>query len=118
MTSPRLSPLDRVLRVVTDIRPGESVTALLLAANVFLYLTASSVAKVLREPLILAGGGTSLTGAQIRSYTNSGAALLLLIVVPLYGRLASRVPRRRLMNIVTPAFVACSWLRCWPGAVR
>ena len=107
MTSPRLSPLDRVLRVVTDVRPGESVTAALLAANVFLYLTASSVAKVLREPLILAGGGTSLTGAQIRSYTNSGAALLLLIVVPLYGRLASRVPRRRLMNIVTPAFVAC-----------
>jgi AAA family ATP:ADP antiporter len=107
VTGPRPSPLDRLLRVVTDVRAGEGVTAALLALNVFLYLSATQVAKVLREPLILAGGGTSLSGAQLKSYTNTAAALLLLIVVPLYARLASRVPRRRLMNIVTPLFVAC-----------
>jgi AAA family ATP:ADP antiporter len=103
----RPSALDRVLRIVSDVRPGEAVTAVLLALNVFLYLSATQIAKVLREPLILAGGGTSMTGAQLKSYTNTAAALLLLIVVPLYGRLAGRVPRRRLMNIVTPAFVLC-----------
>jgi len=103
----RPSWLDRLLRVVSDVRAGEGVTAALLALNVFLYLSATQVAKVLREPLILAGGGTSLTGAQLKSYTNTAAALLLLVVVPLYGRLASRVPRRRLMNIVTPVFVLC-----------
>ena len=101
------SALDRVLRIVSDVRPGEGVTAVLLALNVFLYLSATQIAKVLREPLILAGGGTSMTGAQLKSYTNTAAALLLLVVVPLYGRLAGRVPRRRLMNIVTPTFVLC-----------
>lgn len=104
--SAQLSPLDRVLRIVTEVRAGEGVTAALLALNVFLYLSATQVAKVLREPLILAGGGTGLSGAQLKSYTNTAAALLLLAVVPLYGRLAGRVPRRRLMNIVTPVFVA------------
>jgi AAA family ATP:ADP antiporter len=103
----RATPLDRVLRVFADVRSGEGVTALLLALNVFLYLSSTQVAKVLREPLILLGGGTNLTGAQLKSYTNTAAALLLLLVVPLYGKLAGSVPRRRLMNIVTPAFVAC-----------
>ena len=107
MTTARPSALDRLLRIVTDVRPGEGVTAALLALNVFLYLSATQLAKVLREPLILAGGGTAMTGAQLKSYTNTAAALLLLVVVPLYGRLAGRVPRRRLMNIVTPAFVLC-----------
>lgn len=107
MTAPRPSLLDRGLRVVTDVRPGEGVTAVLLALNVFLYLSATQIAKVLREPLILAGGGTTLSGAQLKSYTNTAAALLLVLVVPLYGKLAGRVPRRRLMNIVTPIFVAC-----------
>jgi ATP:ADP antiporter, AAA family len=105
--SPRPTVLDRLLRPFTDVRPGEATTALLLALAVFLYMSSTNVAKVLREPLILAGGGTSLTGAQMKSYTSAAAAVLLLVVVPLYGRLAGRVPRRRLMNIVTPAFVAC-----------
>lgn len=105
--SRRLTALDRLLRPFTDVRAGEAVTALLLALAVFLYMASTNVAKVLREPLILAGGGTALTGAQQKSYTNAAAAVLLLLVVPLYGRLANRVPRSRLMNIVTPAFVAC-----------
>jgi len=101
------SPLDRFLRLFTDIRPGEAATALLLALNVFLFLSSYYVAKVLREPLILAGGGTTLTGPQLKSYTATGAALLLLIAVPAYGALAGRVPRRRLINIVTAIFLAC-----------
>jgi AAA family ATP:ADP antiporter len=106
-SSPRPSLLDRALRVFADVRAGEAVTALLLAATGFCFLASANVAKVLREPLILVGGGTALSGAQLKSYTSAGAALLLLAVVPLYGRLAGRVPRRRLMNIVSPVFVAC-----------
>ena len=37
--------LDRALRVVADVRAGESPTALLLALNVFLILTAHYVLK-------------------------------------------------------------------------
>jgi AAA family ATP:ADP antiporter len=103
----RPGPLDRFLKLFTDVRPGEGGTALLLALNVFLFLMAYYVAKVLREPLILTGGGPELTGAQLKSYTAAGQALVLVLAVPLYGALAGRVPRRRLINVVTGVFVAC-----------
>ena len=102
-----MRPLDRFLRLFTDVREGEGTTALLLALNVFLFLMAYYVAKVLREPLILTGGGPELTGAQLKSYTAAGQALVLAVAVPLYGALAGRVPRRRLINVVTGVFVAC-----------
>lgn len=99
---PRPSTLDRFLRLFSEVRPGEGVSAVLLAANVFLILTSYYLVKVLREPLILASGG-----AEIRSYSAAGQAILLLGAVPLYGRLASRWPRRRLINLVTLFFAAC-----------
>ncbi len=107
MTSPfrmerPLSPIDRTLKLFTDIRGGESTTALLLMINVFLLLTAYYVIKVLREPLILAGGG-----AELKSYSSAGQAILLLGAVPLYGVLANRFPRKRLINLVTLFFTAC-----------
>ncbi len=99
------SAVDRFLRLFTEVRGGESTTALLLALNVFLFLMAYSVIKVLREPLILAGGGDTLSGAQLKAYTAAGSVLLLAVIVPLYGELAGRVPRRRLINIVSAIFV-------------
>ena len=97
-----LSPTDRFLKLFTDVRGGESTTALLLMLNVFLLLTAYYVIKVVREPLILAGGG-----AELKSYSSAGQAILLLGAVPLYGMLANHFPRRRLINLVTVFFVAC-----------
>src|SRR3990170_2202175 len=102
MSERQASPLDRFLRLFTDVRAGEGATALLLALNVFLLLTSYSIAKVLREPLILAGGG-----AELKSYTSAGQALLLLVLVPAYGALAARVPRRTLIRAVTGFFLAC-----------
>jgi AAA family ATP:ADP antiporter len=96
------SPLDRFLRLFTDVRPGEGATALALGLNVFLLLTSYSITKVLREPLILAGGG-----AEVKSYTAAGQALLLLVLVPAYGALAARVPRRTLIRAVTGFFLVC-----------
>ena len=98
--SQRLSPTDRFLRLFTDVRAGESGTVLLLMLNIFLILTAYSVMKVLREPLILAGGG-----AEVKAYSAAGQAVVLLAAVPLYAALAGRFPRRRLINIVTAIFV-------------
>ena len=97
------SALDRFLRLFTEVRAGESATALLLCSNVFVLLTAYSILKVLREPLILAGG----SGAELRAYSSAGQALLLLGIVPLYGWVAGRVPRRRLIDGVTMVFVMC-----------
>ena len=46
-------PLERFLRLFTDVRDGEGPQLLLLALNVFLILTAYYVMKPVREALIL-----------------------------------------------------------------
>lgn len=83
-------------------RPGEGVTAVLLSLNVFLILTAYYVLKPVREALILGEGSP-----ELKSYMSAGQVLLLAFVVPFYGRLASGLPRRRLINLVTAFFAAC-----------
>src|SRR4051794_18668783 len=96
------SRLDRVLAPFTDVRAGEGPTALLMLVNVFLLLVCYSVIRTVREPLILLGGG-----AEVRSYAAAGQALLLMGFVPLYGFVASRVDRMKLIVGVTLFFVAC-----------
>lgn len=103
MASPqRLSPVDRFLRLFTDIRAGESHTALLLTLNVFLLLTAYYVLKVVREALILTD-----FGAEAAAYASAGQVLLLAALVPAYGLLAGKVPRGKLINIVTVICIGC-----------
>ncbi len=111
MTSPAGWPrtarggvLDRALRAFSDVRAGEAPTVLLLTLNVFILLTAYYILKVVREPLVLAIG---TSGAEIKSRAAAGQAVLLLLLVPVYGAIAARVPRRRLINLVTGFFVAC-----------
>jgi len=98
----RPSVLDRALRLFTDIRSGEAPTALLLMLNIFLIFVAYSIMKVLRDVLVLAGGRV-----ERLAISSGGQALVLLAVVPLYGLIASRVPRRQLINVVTVFFVVC-----------
>jgi AAA family ATP:ADP antiporter len=95
------SLLDRALSVFADVRAGEGVTALLLAANIFGIIAFYSVVKAVRDGLVLAEGG-----AVVASYAAAGQALLLLGVVPLYGAIASRVDRLRLVSGVTIFFAS------------
>jgi len=92
--------LDRALSVFTDVRTGEGATALLMLVNVFLLLICYSVIKTAREPLILLGGG-----AEVRSYSAAGQALVLMGFVPLYSWFASRVDRVKLLVGVSLFFV-------------
>lgn len=94
--------LDRVLRVFGDVRPGEAVTVLLMLFSLFLLLVGYAVAKVVREPLILSTGG-----AEMASYASAAQALTLMGFVPLYGWLASRVDRLRLITFFLLFFLAC-----------
>jgi AAA family ATP:ADP antiporter len=96
-------PLERFLRLFTDVRDGEGVQLLLLALNVFLILTAYYLMKPVREALILDQPG----GAELKAYAYAAQALVLFAAVPLYGALATHLPRRRLINIVTAFFIAC-----------
>ncbi len=98
----RPSVLDRALRLFTDVHAGESPTALLLMLNIFLIFVAYSIMKVMREVLVLSQGEV-----QGKAISAGGQALVLLAAVPLYGMIASRVPRRLLINVVTVFFVVC-----------
>lgn len=100
--SPR-SLLDKFLGIFSEVRGGEGLTAVLLMLNIFLLLASYYLLKTIREPLILSGSG----GAEVKSYAAAAIAGLLLVIVPLYSALASRVSRVKLINGVTLFFIAC-----------
>src|SRR6267142_6098519 len=105
--------LDRALSLITDVHAGEGTTAVLMLVNVFLLLIGYSIIKIVREPLILLGGG-----AEVRSYTAAGQALVLMGYVPLYSWFASRVGRARLLVGVTLFFIVCIELFALAAAAR
>jgi AAA family ATP:ADP antiporter len=94
--------LARALSPITEVRPGEAVTALLLTANVFFLLSAYYVLKPLREALILA----MTSGAEYKSWLSGVIALALFGLVPAYGYLVDRLPRIKLVIGVSLAFAA------------
>jgi AAA family ATP:ADP antiporter len=99
----RAGALDRVLRLFADVRAGEGATAVLLMLNIFLLLASYYLLKTIREPLILTVPG----GAEVKSYSSAAIAALLIVLVPVYSALASRVSRVRLINGVTLFFILC-----------
>src|SRR5690606_29713112 len=78
-----------------------------MLACVFLILTAYYAMKTAREGLILAGGTFGLGGDELKTYASGAMAVLLVAVVPAYGRLASRVPRIRLINVSYAIVMLC-----------
>ncbi len=89
----RRSRLERLLAHLADVRAGEGIGVLLLALNLFLLLAAYYMLKTAREALILTQGG-----AEVKSYSAAGQAILLLAIVPAFGAVASRVNRVRLVT--------------------
>lgn len=96
------SGLDRALGVLTQVRPGEAPTALLLTLAVFLLLTAYYVIKPVREGLIL----ELKSGAEYKSYMGGAVAVALLVLVPAYAAFAKRVAPNRLVVGVTLFFAS------------
>jgi AAA family ATP:ADP antiporter len=87
-----------------EIRPGEGLVALLLAADLFLLLATYYVLKIAREPLVLLGG---IGGAVMRNYARGAEAVTLMVVVPAYGWLANHVSPRRLVSWILAFFGVC-----------
>ena len=94
-------PVDWLLSLFADVRGGEGLSAFLLMLNAFLLLAAYYIIKPLREALILGGAG-----AEIKSYSSAVQAGLLIVLVPLYGRFASRVNRLWLITGVSLFFIS------------
>jgi AAA family ATP:ADP antiporter len=102
-TAPRQkNPLERVLSLFAEVRSGEGALTLLMTLNIFLILTAYLIAKVVREPLILAS-----EGAEIKAYSSALQAVVLVVFLRIYTTMVARFPRRRLINLVTLFFAAC-----------
>ena len=97
-----LTTIERALRLVTDVRAGEGATALLLALDVFLVLGAYYLIKPVREALI----GAVHNGPRYKSYMGAGVATAIFIAVPVYARLASVWPRKKLILRVSSFFAA------------
>ena len=95
------SLLERFLSLFADVRAGEGLGALLLTLNIFLLLAGYSLMKPARDGLILTEGG-----AEVASYSAAGQALLLIGVVPLFGWLATRVRRARLIATTSVFFAS------------
>src|SRR5215471_14127528 len=93
--------LEHLLSPIADVRRGEAVSALLMTLMMFLVLGGYYLLKTAREIFILSEGG-----AEVKSYSSAGQALLLLIIVPAYGAFASRVNRTQLVQWVTLFFAA------------
>jgi AAA family ATP:ADP antiporter len=103
----RLSMLERVLRVFTDIRPGEGTTSLVLFVNVFLILCAYYFIKPLRESWIAVSDIAGLSKMEVKAYSSFGQSLVLAGVVSVYGRLSARWPRDVLITRATLVCMAC-----------
>jgi ATP:ADP antiporter, AAA family len=84
------------------VKRSEVLTVIVLTVNVFVLLTCYYVLKVVREPLILLGGG-----AELKAYASAGQTLLLIGVVPAFGWLSSRVSRLRLLTTMQLIFIGC-----------
>lgn len=93
--------LDRSLSVFAPVRAGEGTTALILMSDLFLLMTAYYIIKPVRESLILGGGGP-----EVKSYAGAMGALVFLLIVPLYGKVASRLSRISLINGITAFFAS------------
>jgi len=90
---PPLSVVERIPGYAADIRAGEGSSVLLLTLNVFLLLFAYYLLKTVREALILTEGS-----AYIKAYSSAGQAALLMALVPLYGYVATKVSRIKLLG--------------------
>jgi ATP:ADP antiporter, AAA family len=97
----REHPLEFLLGIFAEVRPGEAISTLLLTSTVFFLLTAYYMLKVAREPLILLGGG-----AEVKSYASAGQAVIMVGFSFAYGALAKRVSRIRLVVSVSLFFVS------------
>ena len=93
--------IGRLLAPIADVRRGEAASVLLMTLLMFLLLGAYYMLKTAREIFILTEGG-----AEVKSYSSAGQAVLLLVLVPAYGAFASRVNRVRLVRWVTLFFAS------------
>ncbi|MDH3972301.1 MAG: hypothetical protein OEU63_09015, partial [Gammaproteobacteria bacterium] len=98
---PALTKTERFLRLFTEVKPGEGITALMMFANVFLILLAYYFIKPLREGWIAVSDIEGLSKMEVKAYSSFVQSILLLFIVGWYARLADRWDRVTLFTRAT-----------------
>jgi AAA family ATP:ADP antiporter len=96
-----LSPLERFLRLFTEMRAGEGTTGLVMFANVFLILCAYYFVKPLRDGWVAVSPVGGLSKMEVKAYTNFAQSFFLLPAVAVYAGMARRLPRGKLITRAT-----------------
>jgi len=84
------------LSIVTAIKPGEGLTAVLMAVNIFMLLAAYYVLKPVREVYVTP------------DWANTGTAIMAVLLIPIvkaYGVVARKFARKKLISYVTGFFI-------------
>jgi ATP:ADP antiporter, AAA family len=100
------SPLDRLLTIFSEIRPGEGSVGLAMLGSIFLLLTTVYLLKPARDGLLAISGVAGISDMELKAYSSFGQSVILLAIVPLYSFLATRLSRRDLARSLTFFFVA------------
>jgi AAA family ATP:ADP antiporter len=93
---------ERLLALFTSVRAGEGRCVAILSLQAFLLMVAYYLIRPVREALILTHGG-----AELRSYAVGVQALLLILIIPIYGVLARHADPDRMYRRVHAFFIAC-----------
>jgi AAA family ATP:ADP antiporter len=93
--------LARLYRPFARVEPDEVLNATVMMVGAFLLITAYYLLKTVREPLILLEGG-----AEVKLYARAGQAVLMVGVAHVYGEVAKRVGRVKLLAIVFLFFMS------------
>ena len=100
MTSEREAILQRWISRAAAVRPGEIQALLWSFAYFFCLLAGYYVLRPLRDEMGIAGGVRNL------QWLFTATFVTMLAVVPVYGAVVARLPRRRFVPIVYQFFVA------------
>jgi CHAT domain-containing protein/ATP/ADP translocase/Tfp pilus assembly protein PilF len=91
---------ERLLRRFTAIEPGEARSVALFFAYAFVLLVCYYILKTLREPLLL-----RVATPAAKSYAYAAVAVVLFVIVPLYGAVFRRAASSRVAVWITTFFV-------------
>ncbi len=95
----QLSRFERLLTLFTKVQAGEGRCIAVVFLQAFTLMVAYYLIRPVREALILTEGD-----AEVRSYAVGMQALLLIVIIPLYGMLVRQVNTSRVFQFVSAFF--------------
>jgi len=102
----RLSVLERALGVFTEVQPGEGPIGAWMLGGMFCVLAAYYFVKPARDGLLAVSPAGGLSETELKAYSSFAQSLCLLGALPIYDSIARRLPRRRLITVVTLFFAS------------